>query len=296
MKKFEVNRILIPIDFSDTALLALDHAVFMAKLFNAEVTLLHVIETLTYTTAISDSYPIMDMENSIQKITAEKLDKLAMESFDKLGVPYKTKTIVGRIYVEIVNVAKEINADIIIMGTHGVTGIKEFFIGSNAYRVVSESPCPVIVVQSHAKEIGFKNIVLPIDDSLTSRQKVNHAIEMAKRYGATLKIAGLVTDEDPLFMDKFEVKIKQVEDFIQKFDVPYSTKMIKGDNVAKMALNYAYEINADLIIIMSEQDPEMTGFFMGAFAQQLVNHSKIPVMTVHPDEKLSQAYTFPYWT
>lgn len=296
MKKFEVNRILIPIDFSDTALLALDHATFMAKLFNAEVILLHVVETLTFTTVVSDSYPGVEMEKTAQKTVAQQLESLAKENFEKQGLSYKTKVAVGRIYVEIVKIAKEVNADVIIMGTHGVTGVKEFFIGSNAYRVVSESSCPVITVQSHAKEIGFKNIVLPIDDSITSRQKVNHAIEIAKRYGATISIAGLVTDDDPLSMGKFEVKINQVEDFIRKHEVPFTAKIIKGENVAKMTLNYAYEINADLIIIMSEQDPDLTGLFMGPFAQQLVNHSKIPVMTVHPDEKLAQSYTFPYWT
>lgn len=296
MEKFGVKRILIPIDFSDTALLAMDHAAFMAGLFNAEVTLLHVVETLTFTSALGAGFISGDMITSAQSEANKKIADLGRDIFEKKGLKYTSKVVLGRIYVEIIEAAKQLDADLIIMGTHGVTGVKEFFIGSNAYRVVSESPCPVVTVQSHAKAIGFKNIVLPIDDSVTSRQKVNHAVELAKVYNATINIAGLYSYDDPEMMNKLEVKIKQVEDFVKKAGVNFVTKMVKGDNIARSTLNFANEINADLIIIMSEQDVNVTGFFMGAFAQQLVNHSRIPVMTVHTNEKLIQSYTFPYWT
>ena len=288
MKKFQIQRILIPVDFSETALLALEHAVFMAKLNKAEITLLHVIESITFTSAITDSFVVgTEFEASIEKAASEKLKTLAEDIRKKSGVTVKTVSKAGRIYMEVVNVAKEIDADLIIMGTHGVSGFREFLVGSNAYRVVSESPCPVISVQTHTKKIGFKNIVLPIDDTFHSRQKVRYAQEIADKYGAVIHILGLVTEEGKDFEKKFNLKVKQVEDYFTKHNVSHKTKIVHGNKIAKLCMEYANEVDADLIITMTEQEFDVSGIILGQAAQQIVNHSKIPVMSISPQENLA---------
>jgi nucleotide-binding universal stress UspA family protein len=297
MKTFDVKHILIPVDFSETALLDLDHATYMAGLFGAELTILHVNEGTIYTTALSDVYPDIQAEKSIHNYGTAELAKLAKTVLDKTGLQCKVKLLEGNVAECIVSEARHIDCDVILMGTHGVSGFKEFFMGSNAYSVVSEASCPVISVQAHAQNLGFKNILLPIDDSLMSRQKVNLAVAMARKYGSAIHIAGLVSDDDPIAKGKFEIKIEQVENFLQGQEIPYTTKMLGiGDNIAETALQHAVQEKADLIIVMSEQDPDLTSFFMGPFSKQLVNHSKIPIMAVPPDQNLEQTYTFPYWT
>jgi nucleotide-binding universal stress UspA family protein len=297
MKKFDVKNILIPVDFSDTSLLALDHAAYMAKLFNASITLLHVNETLLYTTAVSDVYPDVATENKAIESSATQLNNLAGKMLQSTGISCKVKVVDGDVSEGIIEASNEIAADVIIMGTHGTSGVKEFLMGSNVYSVVSGASCPVISIQTHVTNMGFKNIVMPIDDSLMSRQKVNHAVIMAEKYGSTIHIAGLVSDEDPIAMGKFEVKIEQVENFLKDRNIDYTTNMIPaGDNIAQAALNFANGIHSDLIVVMSEQNPDLTSFFMGPFAKQLVNHSKIPIMAIQPDRELEQSYTFPYWT
>lgn len=87
----------------------------------------------------------------------------------------------------------ETNSDIIILGTHGVSGFEEFFMGSNAFRVVTEAQCPVMSVQVHSTKVGFNDIVLPIDNSPASRQKVRFAVELAKHYDSKIHIAGILT-------------------------------------------------------------------------------------------------------
>src|SRR5258706_12935216 len=179
-QKFQIKDILIPYDFSETAALALEHAVFMAKLCKAQISLLHVIETYSFTSAISHAFSKSqsEFESKIEESTKIKLQEIADAIHKKSAIPVKFTTEVGSIYKQIVKVAHDIHANIIIMGTHGASGFQEFLMGSNAFRVVTSSPCPVITVQSHAKKIGFKDIVVPVDDSSVSRQKVVYAVEL----------------------------------------------------------------------------------------------------------------------
>ncbi|MBL0070413.1 MAG: universal stress protein [Bacteroidetes bacterium] len=151
-----IKKILIPYDFSETADLSLEHAVFMAKLMKAEITLLHIVETVSFTSAIS--HALSGFEKKIETATNEKLDQLAHDLHMKAGITLSIRTEVGRIYKKICQVAKEIDADIIVMGTHGSSGYQKFTVGTNTSRVVQEAPCPVISVQTHAKGIGFKKL------------------------------------------------------------------------------------------------------------------------------------------
>jgi nucleotide-binding universal stress UspA family protein len=281
-KKFEIRKILIPYDFSETAALSLEHAVFMAKLLKAEIILLHIVETVTFTSAIS--HALSGFEKKIENTSNAKLDEIAKEIHNHSGIVVSVLTEVGRIYKKIVSIAKDIDADIIIMGTHGVSGYQRFNVGSNTSRVVESAPCPVISVQTHAKNIGFKKIVLPIDESPSSRQKVNHVIEMANHYNAHVYIVGLINFNSEELKRKFRIKVEQVEEFLAKFDISYESKFVQGDNLAKMTMSIAEEIDADLIVIMTEQEPSITGFFMGTYASQVVNHSKVPIMSVRPAE------------
>jgi len=283
-KRFQIQKILIPFDFSETAELALEHASFMAKLLKAEITLLHVVESYSFASAISQAFSKTqtEFETKVEAGAKERLQQISDELHHRDGIIVKFRTDVGKIYKTIINVADEISADLIVMGTHGVSGFQELLVGSNTYRVVSGANCPILSVQTHAKKIGFKDIVLPIDNSKESRQKVVHAIELAKHYKSVIHIAGIVTMSDIELQRRFEVKIHQVKEFIEKHEIPYTVKMFKGDNLATISMDYAYQINADLIIIMTEQEHNSTGLMMGNFAQQIVNHSKVPILSVRP--------------
>jgi nucleotide-binding universal stress UspA family protein len=293
-KKFIIQRILIPYDFSETAELALEHATFMAKLHKAEIHLLHVVESYSFTSAISNAFSKSqtEYETKIETSANVRLKEIADKLHHNSGMKVIFTTEVGKIYKKIIQVAQEMNIDLIMMGTHGSSGFQEFLIGSNSYRVVMGAPCPVVTVQTHTKKVGFKDIVLPIDNSSVSRQKVKQAVEIAKHYNSVLHIAGIMTMSDVEMQRRFEVKIHQVKEYVEEHEIPYTVKMFKGDNIATVTMDYSSQINADLIIIMTEQ--ESAGLFMGSFAQQIVNHSKIPVMSIRPDEgdpdKISVGY------
>ena len=284
METVNIKNILIPLDFSETSLLALEHATFMARFYKADITLLHVIESAIFTSAITFHDTGNDLSSVIMEKANEKLIEFANKIQDAEGIKIQTKVLEGRIYKTIVEFANKSNTDIIVMGTHGVSGFREYIMGSNAYRIVAESDCPVLSVQTHNKKVGFTNIVLPIDDSLSSRQKVRYAANIASKYNAKIRIAALMTEEDSEFTSSFKIKISQVEEYLKNHNINYDTKYIHGSNLADMTLKYASDIKSDLIIIMTDQnlDYEFSGFMVSPFSQHIVNHSKIPVMSIKP--------------
>ncbi len=277
-----IDKILIPYDFSETADLSLEHAVFMAKLMKAEITLLHIVETVSFTSAIS--HALSGFEQKIESATNEKLETLAQEIHLKSGITLTVRTEVGRIYKKICSVAKEIEADIIIMGTHGVSGYEKFSVGTNTSRVVQESPCPVLSVQTHAKGVGFTKILVPIDESNDSRQKVPFAVGLARFYNSHVSIIGLVNFTGADLIRKFKIKIEQVEEYLIKHDINFDTRFMEGKDLASMTMKVAEENDADLLVIMTEQEPSLTGFLLGTYASKVVNNSKIPVLCIHPAE------------
>jgi nucleotide-binding universal stress UspA family protein len=282
MKTVTIQKILIPIDFSETSMLAIEHAAFTAQLFKAELVLLHIVEKHW------DQFSIIAPElriNSSSELTdaiEKRLDEIASDIRAKYGVKSMTITTSGNIFNEILSVSKEQAVDMVVMGTHGTSGFVEFFAGSNTFKVVTQAECPVISVQTHAQKLGFKDILLPIDDSLHSRQKVDYAIALAQKFASKVHVLGLADMSDQTAQNKLEIKLDQIEEYIKKCGLAYTRKTVEGKNQAKTTYEYAKTVNADLIVIMTDQDEIITGRLMGTFAQQVINHSKIPVMSIKP--------------
>jgi nucleotide-binding universal stress UspA family protein len=168
------------------------------------------------------------------------------------------------------------------MGTHGVSGFQEFMVGSNASRVMSASSCPVFTVQKHSDRVGYKNIVLPIDDSKHSREKVNFAIGLAQQYNAKIHLVAFNMDGSKETLSKLTLQVNQLEEIFKKADVFFTTKIEETDDNAQSVLEYCDEVDADVMIIMTEQEFDLKGVLFGPAAQRLVNHSKVPVISIRP--------------
>ncbi|MFM7176236.1 MAG: universal stress protein [Bacteroidota bacterium] len=277
-----VNRILIPFDFSETAELSMEHVLFMAKLVKAEILLLHIVEQVSFTTAISQA--LGGVEKKIETASVEKLQAYADEVHAKSGITITVRTEVGRVYRKINEVANDWKADLIIMGTHGAHGYQKFSLGTNTSRVVQEAPCPVLSVQTHATGLGFKKIVLPIDESAESRQKVPFAVGLAQFYGAQIILLGIINFSGEELIRRFKIKVEQVEDYVVNHGLDYETVYREGNDLAGITLRTTEELGADLLVIMTEQEPSITGFLLGTYATRVVNNCRIPVLSIHPTE------------
>ena len=142
---FELKRILVPIDFSDCSKKALQYAIPFARQFGAELTLLHVVQ-VNYYAGDFGTVDVALLEGEMRKNGQLQLDSLAAEMADR-DIYSKTEVRTGRTTSEIVNLARETNVDLIILATHGHTGLKHVLLGSVAENVVRHAPCPVLIVR-----------------------------------------------------------------------------------------------------------------------------------------------------
>lgn len=281
-KPFEVSKILIPIDFSETSLLALEHASILCQKFKSKLHLLHVYKGRDIDILPDITVGTMDHEN-VKKSVIEELEKLSQNYSSKFGIEVNIEIREGNIGREITAAAEDSEASMVVMGTHGVSGFEEFFLGSNAYKVVTATKVPVLTVQTHCTDTKYNNILLGIDSSKHSRDKVSHAATLAKAFNAKVQICSLITEEHEEEKNIFNLKIKQIKEYLDHKGVNYEVYESYGDDIAEMLLDKAKELNSDLIAIMTEQEAA-TGLFMGPYAQRIVNHSKIPVLSITPFE------------
>lgn len=276
--------ILVPTAFSPQSLSAVDQAISFAKHTSGKVLLL----TVTEPTSIWSGFLEKDEENKLirQKIE-EKLRSLAAQ-FDGQGVDIETRIEEGTPYEMIKIVADEENADIIIMGTNGAPkGIRKRFIGSNAMRVVSTAKRPVITIKGSEHNLGIKNIILPLDLTKETKQKVGHAISLAKLYGSTIHVVTVINTNDDFVVKHLKANMRQVHDFIEKEGVKVNADFIKrlGDESFSSALiHYGIDKKGDLFVIMTQEETSVSEFFVGSLAQKIIYHSPIPVLSIRPKQ------------
>jgi nucleotide-binding universal stress UspA family protein len=280
------NKILVPIDFSAQSLIALEQSYNLAREYNAEITLLHVIEESGMLAKLFSKEQHDDLKKKVQ----EQLDKLADEEAKKAKLKISTLVGKGTVYEKINEVAEMINATMIIMGTNGEEGLKKKFIGSNALRVVRESRIPVITIKGKHHRKGCKNIVLPLDLSKETREKVSKAIELSKVFGgATIRVVSVLFTTDEFIVNRITRQLGQVKAFLEKENIECTAEIIKGikgeETLAQNILEYAHKVEGDLIMIMTQQEVDFTQYFIGSSAQEIINHSKIPVLSIRPVTK-----------
>ncbi len=288
MKSFDIKNILVPLDFSETSMEALKHAVFVAKLNGASITLLKVVEgmqpfIIPVDYPVSFSYNLTLHERTMVKESKKHFAKLVDSIKKKDKVSITSITSKGWVKAEIVEASKRIKADMIIMGTHGVKGFREFIIGSNTFRVINETQCPVLSIQKHTDKLGFKNILVPFRDKAHSREKVDYAIKMAKIYGARIHVLGIETDNDETQFKKLVKEAEQIKKITEKNGLVCTIEVKTSKYLVEEVLKYAETKEIDLIVVMSDLDRmRISEYFMGPFCQQMVNHSTIPVLSIQP--------------
>ena len=282
MIHLNTSKILIPLDFSATSMRAINHGAFLAKLTRGELLLLHVQKKTELIEIIIPALKLKDI-SVITDFLEEKLVKLAKSISKQYGIKVSHHISIGSITTEIVKVTEEQKAGMVIMGTQGGDSNNDLFLGSNSYRLLTKSHVPVMTVRTISPKLGYKNILLPIDLSMHSRQKVNIAVELAAKYGAHLHVLGLLAKNDDEHKFKLEVILPQIEKLAAIKKVICTGEIKKTPNRAKTTLSQAKNKRADLIITMSDQSAEFSRFILGSYAHQLINDSLIPILAVPPE-------------
>lgn len=286
MAKSTKAKIVVPMDFSEQAMIALGQSFNLAKDYDAEILLVHVMEEGGILPKIVTAKHLADMKKDIQK----RLDKIAEDTTKKSKIAVDSVIAKGKVYEKVIEVAEMVDALMIIMGCNSRKKLSARFIGSNALRVVREANCPVITIKGKHHREGCKNIVLPLDLTKETKDKVRHAIETAKlgSFHSAIRVVSVLQGSDEFLVNKLTRQLEQVKNFIQKQGVECTAEIIKtgkgGETLAQCIIDYSNKVEGDLLIIMTQQEANFTRMFIGSTAQELVNNSEIPVMSIIPKE------------
>lgn len=270
------NIVLLPTDFTEVIEYAIEHAAGICKQQSYKLTLLHIIN--------KDTKSYLKKEKLTGSAIHERLEKKAKEISDKYGIEVDFIAQEGSIFSAIGDVAKQIGANMLVLGTHGKVGVQHL-VGSYAMKVIESSPAPVIVVQKRGFREGYKNIVLPIDDTMESKQKVKWAIHIARKFKSTVHIYAMSVS-DSYRMAKIKGNMQQIKKFFDQNEIAHTDLFAdKGGSFPKQVLAFSQSIDADLLLIMTNPDKLLPNFIVGQWEEQvLFNESLIPIMAINPVE------------
>ena len=271
-----MKKILVPVDFSKHSEYALEVAAKIAKQHEAGIILLHMI-------GISDS--VLANSEIAEEAEAKYFLKLAKEKIKEFTEKEYLKDIsVEAIiqnykdFAEVNNVAQEQHCDLVVMGSHGISGLSELFVGSNTEKVVRTSELPVIVIKKSHEDFTIKKMILASDLSKESIPVYIKAKAFAKLFSASLEVV-YVNTSGANFMGYDDVE-KRMESFRKSLDQEININFYNHHSVERGILNYCFENNADLLVIPTHGRKGLAHFVVGSLAENVSNHAKMPVMTI----------------
>lgn len=264
------DAILVPVDFTVVADFAIDHASAIARIFGYRLYLLHVISKKQKGT-------------KKEKEAEEKLIQIASRLTRDYNLKVTQMIREGNVFKTINGVAGKLRASFIVMGVHGKKGV-EHLIGSYPYKVVCKANIPVLVVKDKHQHVGYHNIVIPIDFSRRSTQKITQAIKFSKFFGARIRVFGFLSSENKAKIINKEALLKSVNDVFEENNLPVTTDLMVNPDYdwPEALLDFADKANADLIMIVSERGGRMQEIFTPNYTERILDKADVPVLTIMP--------------
>lgn len=277
-----MKKILVPYDFSDVAKHALNFAADLSKKSDGcSVTLINVIEQPTPDSinamGIIDYDPMEVVYIKQMIITMEEKMKEIMADDTYKDIDLQYKIVLGQPFKEISNEITTEGVELVVMGTSGTSGAEEFLVGSNAERMVRFSKCPVITLSEATNADAIQDVVFASDFRDVPESFVNHIKRLQSVFDAKLKIVKINT---PSSFTSTRHDMKQMTEFVESAMIKnYDLEIYNHSNEEDGIIAYAEDIGADLIALGTKQRRGVGHFINGSIAEDVVNHSKVPVWT-----------------
>ena len=277
MTNYSIDKILVPVDLSETSLNALDMAVGIAKKHEAQLYIIHVTDN---SFQFHESDQVAGSFTSSAENSKDILQALAGGIQHKYELKPKLLLKDGYVGPVIVQESIKNNCSLIVMGTNGASGYRDGFLGSNTYNVIKNSSCPVLSVPPLSKNMmGFRKVLFPIRPVTGALMRYDIACHFLTSQ-ANLDVLGLsyrTIDDDTRVLESIVDEIRdQLDDKKVKPRVSWS----KGHGIAEDVLHFSMQEKNDLIIISSALDVTNKPQFIGPYTQKIINMAKIPVLTI----------------
>lgn len=270
-----MKNILVPIDFSNHSQNALEVAATLSKRFDAQLILFHMIGI---SESVLSKSELEEQEEAKYYLT---LARNRLSSF--IDQPYLTgltiKTIIQNLkdFSEVAEVAQEKEVDLIVMGSHGTSGLKSFFVGSNTEKVVRTSHIPVLVIKKKRTSFNINHILFATNlekESIVAYQKV---ADFAEKMQAKLTMVHINTI-GATFRSNAQIHEK-VETFQEILGEKVPVQIYNDYSVEEGIYNFAKTLNIDLVAIPTHGRKGLAHFFLGSIGESLANTAELPVLT-----------------
>lgn len=270
-----MKKIIVPIDFSKQSEFAIKVAASLAKKHGSEILALHMLELnqgMLYSTEGFHPEQTVFLIKLAEKRFVEFLDKPYLKGIAVTPIVKHYK-----VFSEVNEVAKENNAELIVMGSHGSDGLKEIFVGSNAEKVVRNADIPVLVIKNEIDNFKVDRFVFASDFKQESLEAFHKAKAFAVMLSSEIDLVFINTPNDNFLstQDTYE----RINQFLAKANVVDQVDIYNDYSVERGVLNYCENTGADAIGIPTHGRKGLSHFFMGSIGEDVVNHSKIPVVT-----------------
>jgi len=268
-----MKTIIVPLDFSNESLIALEFSLMLANKIGMQIQMVHVICKND-----GSNQELKEKEHQEAKL---KFEDILRENKGKLNADVAMSYILreGKIFKEIADLADTFEEALIVTSTHGASGFDELFIGGNAYKITSHSRVPVITVRRSVISSTIKEIVLPLDITFQTREKVPYTAKLAKLFNSKVHLVSVRLSNIKSIEKILDQYIRQVANYLGNQNILYTIEHLKGDNLTDITLEYADSVNADLISIMTEQEKSVSNLLLGSYAHQMINKAFIPVLS-----------------
>ncbi len=274
-----MKKILVPCDFSEQAINALRFAADIVVQSKGEIHLIHVVEV----PVLHDSVlmPVMAYEEALFKELREKAEKQFVKLTAKHAAEVKyvqSKVIFGPVYRMLYDYIEDEGIDLVVMGTKGASGMREILIGSNAERMVRNSPVPVIAIKKYAKASDIKNIVFP---NTLDTEKQENLLQKVKELQNFLKARlHIVWINTPTNFTRDTITLKRLQAFAKRFMLKDYTLNVFNDPYEEAGIiNFTHDIGADMIVMGTHGRKGVAHLMSGSVAEDIVNHTDCPIWT-----------------
>jgi nucleotide-binding universal stress UspA family protein len=266
----------VPVDFGENSLNALETAAVLARRHEATLHLLHVVDT-SFDDLNGDSYVSM---NSITQNSSDILHALAGSLVQKHKVALQVLLVEGCVYQTIVKESVQCSADLIVMGTHGASGQRDAFVGTNTYNVFKHAHSAVLAVPGSKKWTQFKRVLFPVRLVVGALARYDFVRSLMSPGTSTLEVLGLSYQCSEGDRKVAEDLVSEISDKLDEDKIKANVTCLSGKNLVDNILGYNEQKGTDLIVISPSVDVASKHFYVGPNAQRIIHQAGVPVLSV----------------
>lgn len=273
-----MKKLVVPVDFSEESMVAIENAIALANKAKLSIRMIHIKKKKTYYLG----FPVSSQE--------EQPDEVYQAYFDKIIDKYKIRYTAGGTFDYRIGhgsisheILKESNSDdvyAIYTGLQGNTSLKDYLIGSNACRVVAGSQKPVFTVRKGMGVVGLEKILMPIDESPSTRIKVPIVTALAKAVGAKVVVLAVSERSYPEVNTKIALYAKQAMDYLDQNSVECEMIEAFNSDAYKTIIENVSDHSIDLLAIMSDMTDDPIGHFLSGAVQNILNTCECPLLCI----------------